>query len=66
MKVVGWLAVLSFGFMCLNSIIYLGYKFSARGELDPSDAAVAIFGLMAAWISRVMYRVFIGNHKSSS
>lgn len=63
MKIVGWVALLSFGVIALNSAVYLGYKLTLGGSFGVGEVAIAAFGLVAAWVCRVVYRTLIIDNK---
>lgn len=59
MRFIAWIAIISFGLKALSALLYLGQRLVSNHSFDKSDVAAAVFGAVAAWICRVVYKTLI-------
>lgn len=64
MKIIGWIAFISFALIVLNVIVYLGLRLASPNELAGADIIVAVFGLIVVWVCFVIYRTLLSSRKT--
>ena len=61
MKVVAWITIVLLVSIALRVTINLVYSIYSARQLGAADAALALFGLFAAWGSHVVFKTLIGS-----